>query len=198
MLLLSHTVTSAPCTRVPQIPSTSTTAVTIPSVSLNWSSSNALHHLILLLLSLSLSKEKEATLYLLKVRSIKGTGEMSRCGDNNVIVYKHLDFLAKLREICDKNNVLLIADEVQSGFGRTGKMFAVEHWNVTPDILVMAKGIASGYPLSGIVSRKELMDKQPAGSMGGTYGGNVVACAAANATLEVFDNEKLLENTNAR
>ncbi|CAO3694632.1 unnamed protein product [Umbelopsis ramanniana] len=108
------------------------------------------------------------------------------------------DFLAKLREICDKNNVLLIADEVQSGFGRTGKMFAVEHWNVTPDILVMAKGIASGYPLSGIVSRKELMDKQPAGSMGGTYGGNVVACAAANATLEVFDNEKLLENTNAR
>jgi 4-aminobutyrate aminotransferase len=92
----------------------------------------------------------------------------------------------------------LIADEVQSGFGRTGKMFAVEHWNVTPDILVMAKGIASGYPLSGIVSRKELMDKQPAGSMGGTYGGNVVACAAANATLEVFDNEKLLENTNAR
>jgi 4-aminobutyrate aminotransferase len=94
--------------------------------------------------------------------------------------------------------VLLIADEVQSGFGRTGKMFAVEHWNVTPDILVMAKGIASGYPLSGIVSRKELMDKQPAGSMGGTYGGNVVACAAAKATMEVFENEKLLENTNAR
>ena len=66
-------------------------------------------------------------------------------------------YLAKVREICDKNNILLIADEVQCGFGRTGKMFAIEHWDVRPDILVMAKGIANGFPLSGIVSRKELM-----------------------------------------
>ena len=92
----------------------------------------------------------------------------------------------------------MIADEVQSGYGRTGKMFAIEHYGVTPDILVMAKGIASGYPLSAIVSRKELMDRQPPGSMGGTYAGNAVACAAAIATLDVFDQEHLLENCQAR
>ncbi|KAI9248208.1 pyridoxal phosphate-dependent transferase [Phascolomyces articulosus] len=107
-------------------------------------------------------------------------------------------FMQGLREICNKNGILLIADEVQSGYGRTGKMFAIEHFNVTPDIMVMAKGIASGYPLSAIVSRKELMDLQPPGSMGGTYAGNAVACAAAMATLDVFDEEKLLENCQAR
>jgi 4-aminobutyrate aminotransferase len=71
-------------------------------------------------------------------------------------------------------------------------MFAVEHFDVTPDILIMAKGLASGYPLSAIASRKELTDKQPAGSMGGTYTGNAVACAAAEATLRVFEEEDLL------
>lgn len=106
------------------------------------------------------------------------------------------DYLAKLREICDKNNMLLILDEVQSGFGRTGKYFAVEHWGVRPDIMVMAKGIANGFPLSGIVSRKELMDKQPPGSMGGTYGGNAVACAAGVACAEVMQEEKILDNVN--
>lgn len=109
-----------------------------------------------------------------------------------------LDFLTGLRKICDKHNILLICDEVQSGFGRTGKMFAVEHFGVVPDILVMAKGIASGYPLSCIVSRKEIMDLQPPGSMGGTYSGNAISCAAAKATLQVFDDEKLLVNCNAR
>lgn len=103
-----------------------------------------------------------------------------------------------LRKICDKHDILLICDEVQSGFGRTGKMFAVEHFDVVPDIMVMAKGIASGYPLSAIVSRKELMDHQMPGSMGGTYSGNAIACAAAKATLQVFENERLLENCNAR
>ncbi|KAI9498395.1 pyridoxal phosphate-dependent transferase [Zychaea mexicana] len=107
-------------------------------------------------------------------------------------------FLQGLRKICDKHGILLIADEVQSGFGRTGKMFAVEHSGVVPDILIMAKGIASGYPISGIVSKKELMDRQPAGSMGGTYSGNAVACAAAKATLDVFEEEKLIDNCNAR
>lgn len=111
-------------------------------------------------------------------------------------------FFTGLREICDKNGILLIADEVQTGFGRTGKYFAVEHTNLfgnaMPDILVMAKGIASGYPLSAIASRKELMDKQPPGSMGGTYGGNVVACAAANATLDVFREENILSNVEKR
>ncbi|KAG0171335.1 hypothetical protein DFQ28_009260 [Apophysomyces sp. BC1034] len=107
-------------------------------------------------------------------------------------------FLQGVREICDKHQILLICDEVQTGFGRTGKMFAVEHFDVLPDILVMAKGIASGYPLSGIVSRKEIMDKQPPGSMGGTYAGNAVACAAAKATLQVFADEDLLRNCNKR
>lgn len=107
-------------------------------------------------------------------------------------------YLAKLREICDKNNILLIADEVQSGFGRTGKMFAIEHWGVRPDILVMAKGIANGFPLSGIVSRKELMDMQKPGSMGGTYAGNAVSCAAGVAVAKAFREEKILENVAAR
>jgi len=107
-------------------------------------------------------------------------------------------YLERVREICDKNNILLVADEVQSGFGRTGKMFAIEHWGVRPDILVMAKGIANGMPLSGIVSRKELMDLQNPGSMGGTYAGNAVACAAGVAVAKVFKEEKILENANAR
>ena len=109
-----------------------------------------------------------------------------------------LDFMKGLRAICDKHNILLICDEVQSGFGRTGKMFAVEHFDIVPDIMVMAKGIASGYPLSAIVSRRELMDQQPPGSMGGTYAGNAISCAAAKATLQVFEEENLLENCNAR
>ncbi|KAK5071047.1 hypothetical protein LTS08_000319 [Lithohypha guttulata] len=107
-------------------------------------------------------------------------------------------YFDRVREICDKNNILLICDEVQSGFGRTGKMFAVEHYGVRPDILIMAKGIANGMPLSGIVSRKELMDKQPPGTMGGTYGGNAVACAAGVAVADAFKEEKILENVNAR
>ncbi|KAG0648920.1 Delta-aminovalerate aminotransferase [Hyphodiscus hymeniophilus] len=107
-------------------------------------------------------------------------------------------YLAKVREICDKNNILLIADEVQCGFGRTGKMFAIEHWGVRPDILVMAKGIANGFPLSGIVSRKELMDLQKPGSMGGTYAGNAVSCAAGVAVAKAFQDEKILENVNER
>ncbi len=107
-------------------------------------------------------------------------------------------YLAKVREICDKNNILLVADEVQCGYGRTGKLFAIEHWNVRPDILVMAKGIANGFPLSGIVSRKELMDAQKPGSMGGTYAGNAVSCAAAIAVAKAFQEEKILDNVNAR
>ena len=107
-------------------------------------------------------------------------------------------YLAKVREICDKNNILLVADEVQCGFGRTGKMFAIEHWDVRPDILIMAKGIANGFPLSAIVSRKELMDSQKPGSMGGTYAGNAVSCAAGIAVAKAFQDEKILENVNAR
>lgn len=107
-------------------------------------------------------------------------------------------FLHGLRKICDENNILLIADEVQSGMGRTGHMFFVEESGVRPDILIFAKGIANGFPLSGIASRKELMDLQKPGSMGGTYAGNAVACAAAKAVIEVFREENILGNVAAR
>jgi 4-aminobutyrate aminotransferase len=102
--------------------------------------------------------------------------------------------LPRLREITRQHGILLIADEVQTGFGRTGRMFAVEHWGVEPDILVMAKGIASGLPLSGIIARRTLMEAWKPGTHGGTYGGNVVACAAANATLDVIRDEGLVDN----
>ena len=105
-----------------------------------------------------------------------------------------LHFMKELREFCHRHDILLIADEVQSGFGRTGKMFAVEHGGVDPDILIMAKGIASGYPLSAIACRSELSAAQLKGSMGGTYGGNVVSCAAALATLEASEADGILNN----
>ncbi|RME45584.1 MAG: aminotransferase class III-fold pyridoxal phosphate-dependent enzyme [Chloroflexi bacterium] len=103
-------------------------------------------------------------------------------------------FLRGLREICDEHGILLIIDEVQSGFGRTGRFFALEHFGVVPDILVMAKGLASGFPLSGIAAPKALMEKWRVGTHGGTYGGNAVACAAAEATVRVILEEGLLEN----
>ncbi len=107
-------------------------------------------------------------------------------------------FLPRLREITRQHGILLIADEVQTGFGRTGELFAVRHWDVEPDILVMAKGIASGMPLSGILARTEIMDRLSPGSHGGTYGGNAVACAAAMATLDVIEQEGLIENARQR
>ena len=107
-------------------------------------------------------------------------------------------FLPRLREITRQHGILLIADEVQTGFGRTGEMFAVRHWDVEPDILVMAKGIASGLPLSGILARAELMAAWKPGTHGGTYGGNVVSCAAANATLDVIEEEGLVANARER
>ncbi|MFL5769077.1 MAG: aspartate aminotransferase family protein [Chloroflexota bacterium] len=107
-------------------------------------------------------------------------------------------FLPRLREITRQHGILLIADEVQTGFGRTGEMFAVQHWDVEPDILVMAKGIASGLPLSGILARRPILDTLPPGTHGGTYGGNVVSCAAANATLDVIEDEGLVPNARER
>jgi len=103
-------------------------------------------------------------------------------------------FLPRLREITRQHGILLVADEVQTGFARTGELFAVRHWDVDPDILVMAKGIASGMPLSGILAKRDLMDRLPPGSHGGTYGGNAVSCAAANATLDVIEDEDLVGN----
>lgn len=106
-------------------------------------------------------------------------------------------WLQKLREICDRQGILLIFDEVQTGFGRTGNWFAAQTFEVTPDIMAIAKGIASGLPLSATVASKELMKQWPLGSHGTTFGGNPIACAAALATLEVMKEEKLVENASA-
>lgn len=103
-------------------------------------------------------------------------------------------FLRGLREICDEHGILLVFDEVQTGFGRTGRFFASEHFDVVPDILVMAKGIASGLPLSGIAAPAELMRCWRVGAHGGTYGGNAIACAAADATVRVLVEDGLVEN----
>jgi 4-aminobutyrate aminotransferase len=105
-----------------------------------------------------------------------------------------LGFVQGLRQICDEYGILLIADEVQTGFGRTGTFFAHERFGVVPDILLMAKGLASGLPLSGVVARRELMERWHAGSHGGTYGGNALACAAAVATIATIREEGLVQN----
>jgi 4-aminobutyrate aminotransferase len=104
-------------------------------------------------------------------------------------------FLIELRRITEEHNVLLIFDEVQSGMGRTGKWFASEHYGVVPDIIALAKGIASGMPLGACIAKKEIMDKWSRAAHGGTYIGNPVTCAAALATIDVIKREKLLENS---
>lgn len=107
-------------------------------------------------------------------------------------------FLAGLRERADKYGILLVLDEVQTGWGRTGKFWGHDHFGVTPDVLVTAKGIASGFPLSAIAASAALMEKAWPGSQGGTYGANAVACAAALATLDVIEDEKLVQNADER
>ncbi|MBN2551191.1 MAG: aminotransferase class III-fold pyridoxal phosphate-dependent enzyme [Spirochaetales bacterium] len=107
-------------------------------------------------------------------------------------------FLTALREICDEHGILLIADEIQSGFGRTGKHFAIEHEAVVPDIMTMAKGIASGVPISCVAYKSALSERWLKGSHGGTFGGNALACAAAAATIRVIREERLAENAAAR
>ncbi|KAK4685949.1 hypothetical protein P7C73_g4192, partial [Tremellales sp. Uapishka_1] len=108
-------------------------------------------------------------------------------------------YLRALRSICDKHGIMLVLDEVQTGFGRTGTMFNCEQTEgLKPDVMIFAKGIANGFPLSGVVSRKEIMDKMEPGSIGGTYAGNAVSCAAGVAVAEVFRTTPVLENVNAR
>ncbi|MBD8506060.1 aminotransferase class III-fold pyridoxal phosphate-dependent enzyme [Hoyosella sp. G463] len=107
-------------------------------------------------------------------------------------------FMQGLRERADKHGILLVIDEIQTGFGRTGKYFGHQHFDVKADIITLAKGIASGFPISGIAASEELMSKAWPGSQGGTYGGNAVACAAACATLDVIRDEGLVENAAAR
>jgi 4-aminobutyrate aminotransferase len=106
-------------------------------------------------------------------------------------------FLEGLRELCDRHGILFVADEIQTGTGRTGKMWAVDHWGVEPDILLVAKGIASGMPLGAMVAKAPIMESWSIGAHGSTYGGNPVACAAALATIELLEGG-LVENARVR
>lgn len=105
-------------------------------------------------------------------------------------------FMTALRALCDEHQILLVADEVQTGFGRTGKMFAMEHYGVLPDLLTFGKSVANGIPLTGVCGRAEIMDAPLPGSLGGTYAGNQLALAAANAVLDVFEEDGLLARAN--
>jgi 4-aminobutyrate aminotransferase len=107
-------------------------------------------------------------------------------------------FMQGLRQISSEHEILLIVDEIQSGFGRTGRWFAHEHFDISPDVLVIAKGLASGLPLSGVLAPMSLMEKWTPGSHGGTYGGNAVAAAAAVATIQTIRAENLVENAQTR
>ena len=103
-----------------------------------------------------------------------------------------VEFLKELRTIADEHGIVLIVDEIQSGFGRTGKMFAIEHADVEPDMITIAKSVADGLPLAGIIGKAEIMDAPTAGGLGGTYAGNPLSCAAALAVLEIMEEEKLV------
>lgn len=105
------------------------------------------------------------------------------------------DFLEGVQRVCSEHGLLFIVDEIQSGFGRTGRWFGHQHYDVSPDIVILAKGLASGFPLSSIAARPQLMDAWLPGSHGGTYGGNAVSCAAAAATVRVIREERLVENS---
>jgi 4-aminobutyrate aminotransferase/(S)-3-amino-2-methylpropionate transaminase len=102
-------------------------------------------------------------------------------------------FLKALRGLCDKHGIVLIVDEVQSGFGRTGRMFAIEHDGVAPDLMTVGKSLCAGMPLSGVVGRADILDAAAPGAIGGTYGGNPMSCAAALAVFEIFREEKLVD-----
>ena len=102
------------------------------------------------------------------------------------------DYFKELVKICHDNGILFVADEIQSGMGRTGKMFAIEHWGVEPDMVTVAKSLAAGMPLAAVVGKQEIMDSVHSWGLGGTYGGNPVACAAALAVLDAFEEENML------
>lgn len=107
------------------------------------------------------------------------------------------ELLQALRRLCDEHGILLIADEVQTGFARTGRMFGIEHGGVEPDLMTVAKSLAGGFPLSGVIGRAEIMDAAQPGGLGGTYAGAPVACAAALAVLDVIEEEGLIARANA-
>jgi 4-aminobutyrate aminotransferase/(S)-3-amino-2-methylpropionate transaminase len=106
------------------------------------------------------------------------------------------ELMRALRKICDQHGIVLIADEVQTGYGRTGKMFAMEHYDVKPDLICVAKSLAGGFPLSGVIGKAALMDAAEPGGLGGTYAGNPLAVAAANAVLDVFERDNLVARAN--
>jgi len=103
------------------------------------------------------------------------------------------EYFPRLKKICEENGILFVADEIQTGMGRTGKMFALEHWGIEADMTTVAKSLAAGMPLSAVVGKKEIMDSVHPGGIGGTYGGNPVCCRAALAVLDIFETENLLE-----
>ncbi|MGB5950206.1 MAG: 4-aminobutyrate--2-oxoglutarate transaminase [Parvibaculum sp.] len=107
------------------------------------------------------------------------------------------ELLVALRKLCDENGILLVADEVQTGFARTGRMFGIEHSGVEPDMITVAKSLAGGFPLSGVIGRADIMDAAEPGGLGGTYAGSPVACAAALAVLDAIAEEKLIDRANA-
>ena len=108
------------------------------------------------------------------------------------------ELMVRLRQLCDEHGILLIADEIQSGFGRTGKFFAMEHYGVEPDLVTSAKSLAGGFPLAAVTGRAKIMDAPDPGAIGGTYAGNPIACAAALGVFEAFATENLLEKSIAQ
>jgi 4-aminobutyrate aminotransferase/(S)-3-amino-2-methylpropionate transaminase len=107
-----------------------------------------------------------------------------------------VEFMKALRALCDKHGIVLIVDEIQTGFARTGKMFAIEHYGVEPDLMTMAKSLAGGFPLAAVVGKQQIMDAPITGGLGGTYAGSAVSCAAALAVIEVMEKEKLPARAN--
>ena len=106
-------------------------------------------------------------------------------------------FLKSLRRICDEHGIVMVADEIQTGFGRTGKLFAVEHAGIEPDLMTVAKSLAGGFPLSGVIGKAEIMDSVEPGGLGGTYAGSPFACAAGLAVLDIIEEEKLCDKADA-
>ncbi|MBL8707745.1 MAG: 4-aminobutyrate--2-oxoglutarate transaminase [Rhodospirillaceae bacterium] len=114
-------------------------------------------------------------------------------GGFNIVPF---EFMKALRELCTKHGICFIVDEIQTGFARTGKMFAHEHAGIEADMITVAKSLAGGFPLSGVIGKAEIMDAPAAGGLGGTYGGSPIGCAAANAVLDVMEEEKLVARAN--
>ena len=114
-------------------------------------------------------------------------------GGFNIVPF---EFMKALRDICTKHGIVFIVDEIQSGFARTGKMFAVEHSQIEPDLVTMAKSMAGGFPISAVCGKAEIMDAPAPGGLGGTYAGSPIGCAAANAVIDVMEEENLVERAN--